>query len=190
MDHPEAVKDPLEPAGGRSLTLRFATLDAGFARVFVAATERGLCSIGLDARRGRSLLLEWVRRHAPGARVVEDAAALRGALEQIAAYGRGELKRFDLPLDLRGTPFQRRVWSALREIPYGATRTYGEVAARIGSPGAARAVGGATGANPLPVIVPCHRLVAADGLGGFSGGLHHKRRLLALEGVLLEPARA
>lgn len=88
------------------------------------------------------------------------------------------------PLDLKGTPFQKAVWQALRDIPPGQTRSYGEIARAIGSPRATRAVGGACGANPIPLLVPCHRVLAANGkIGGFSAGLDWKRRLLAGEGV-------
>jgi len=96
---------------------------------------------------------------------------------------------FGVPLAPSGSGFQLRVWSALREIPYGETRSYGDIAARLGlGPEASRAVGSANGSNPLPVVVPCHRVVESDGgLGGFGGGLETKRKLLALEGVLPEP---
>jgi len=107
------------------------------------------------------------------------------AIAELEAYGEGELKSFDLALDLRGTSFQLRVWQALREIPYGEVRTYGQLAASLGQPSASRAVGGANGRNPIPLIVPCHRVVASDGIGGFTGGLAWKERLLAHEGVVL-----
>jgi methylated-DNA-[protein]-cysteine S-methyltransferase len=101
---------------------------------------------------------------------------------QLHAYFAGELERFELPLAPRGTAFQRSVWDALAEIPYGSTTTYSELAAKIGRPGACRAVGAANGRNPLPVIVPCHRVIGAAGaLTGYGGGLARKRRLLALE---------
>ncbi len=107
---------------------------------------------------------------------------LEEARRQLAEYFTGERTEFDLPLRPHGTAFQRRVWTALRAIPYGETSAYGEVAGRIGRPGAARAVGAATGRNPLPIVVPCHRVVGADGsLVGFGGGLDRKRVLLALE---------
>ncbi|WP_435885842.1 methylated-DNA--[protein]-cysteine S-methyltransferase [Streptomyces lydicus] len=103
-------------------------------------------------------------------------------IAQLRAYFRGELTTFDLPLALRGTPFQRRVWAALRTIPYGRTMSYGELAARLGVPSAARAVGLANGRNPVGIIVPCHRVVGANGsLTGYGGGLDRKRRLLAFE---------
>ncbi len=101
---------------------------------------------------------------------------------QLRAYLSGDRTAFDLPVDLRGTEFQRQVWQVLLQIPYGSTITYAELARRVGNPKAARAVGAANGRNPIPIVVPCHRVVAAGGkLGGYGGGLDLKRRLLALE---------
>ncbi|MFR9675607.1 methylated-DNA--[protein]-cysteine S-methyltransferase [Streptomyces sp. TR06-5] len=116
-----------------------------------------------------------------------DDEAHRGAREQFDAYFAGELREFDLRHVTRGTAFRERVWAALDRIPYGTTATYGQVARMAGvDPRAARAVGGAVGANPLTVVHPCHRVVGADGsLTGFAGGLARKRTLLALEGVSL-----
>ncbi|HIW15540.1 MAG TPA: methylated-DNA--[protein]-cysteine S-methyltransferase [Firmicutes bacterium] len=112
----------------------------------------------------------------------EDSPLLREAERQLAAYFAGHLQVFSLPLRTEGTPFQEKVWRALQQIPYGETRTYGELAASIGQPAAARAVGGANHRNPLPIVIPCHRVVAAHGgLGGYGGGLDKKRWLLALE---------
>ena len=120
------------------------------------------------------------RRHEPG--WVEDAAPFARAIEQLRAYFAGELERFDLPLAPAGTEFQRKVWAALLDIPYGETRSYGELARRIGNDKASRAVGAANGQNPIPVIIPCHRVVGSDGSPtGFGGGLETKRRLLELE---------
>lgn len=104
------------------------------------------------------------------------------AAEQLAAYFAGELTDFDLDIELAGTSFQRRVWAALRTIPYGETRSYGEIAAQIGAPSASRAVGLANGRNPIGIIVPCHRVIGATGsLTGYGGGLDRKRALLELE---------
>jgi O-6-methylguanine DNA methyltransferase len=104
------------------------------------------------------------------------------AARQLRAYFAGEAREFHLPLDMRGTDFQRRVWQELIAIPYGETRGYGQIAAAIGSPKAVRAVGAANGANPIPIVVPCHRVVGAAGnLVGYGGGLALKRRLLELE---------
>ncbi len=113
-------------------------------------------------------------------------ARARHVAEELDAYLRGELTKFSVQVDLRGTPFQLRVWNALREIPYGEVRSYAAVAAAIGRPSAVRAVGAANGANPVPVIVPCHRVIGADGrLVGFGGGLDWKRRLLGVEAAQL-----
>ncbi|CAN5806008.1 methylated-DNA--protein-cysteine methyltransferase [soil metagenome] len=113
---------------------------------------------------------------------LEDDRAFPDAVDQLNAYFAGELEEFDLPLEFHGTEFQRRVWTALQTIPYGETRSYGEIAEQIGSPTASRAVGLANGHNPIAVIVPCHRVIGANGsLTGFGGGLDRKRALLALE---------
>jgi O-6-methylguanine DNA methyltransferase len=110
---------------------------------------------------------------------------LREAARQVAEYFGGKRKNFDVPLGWRGTPFQNRVWSALREIPFASVKSYGEVAEMIGAFGASRAVGGANGRNFLPLFVPCQRVIAAGGkLGGYTGGLGLKRRLLAHEAAV------
>lgn len=111
-----------------------------------------------------------------------DPGAFSGAVDQLNAYFAGELTEFDVELDLRGTDFQQRVWKALLTIPYGETRSYGEIADQIGAPGAARAVGLANGHNPIAIIVPCHRVIGASGkLTGYGGGINRKRALLELE---------
>ncbi|MFF7023526.1 methylated-DNA--[protein]-cysteine S-methyltransferase [Streptomyces klenkii] len=122
---------------------------------------------------------------APAPDHIRDHAAFAEAERQLTAYFAGEAEGFDLEYAVEGTEFRRRVWDALDAIPYGATTTYGELAARIGASRAAvRAVGGAVGANPLLVLRPCHRVIGADGsLTGYAGGLDRKRVLLALEGV-------
>ncbi len=127
------------------------------------------------------------QRHRPpqelfGPPVPPDTEPFGPVAEQLAAYFHAGLTRFDLPLDLRGTAFQRRVWAALREIPYGETATYGQLAAELGQPTASRAVGLANGKNPIGVIVPCHRVIGSTGsLTGYGGGLDRKRYLLDLE---------
>ena len=109
-------------------------------------------------------------------------ALLERAFQQLEEYFAGKRKQFDLPLSLRGTEFQRQVWAALRDIPYGETRSYGQIAQAVGRPKAVRAVGMANHRNPISIIVPCHRVVGADGsLTGYGGGLENKKFLLALE---------
>jgi methylated-DNA-[protein]-cysteine S-methyltransferase len=128
------------------------------------------------------------QRHAPPVDpgCVRDDSAFGDVAEQLAAYFSGDLREFDVELSFAGTAFQQRVWGALRDIPYGETTSYGEVARRVGNPKASRAVGLATGRNPVAVIVPCHRVVGADGgLTGFGGGLERKVWLLEHEGVVV-----
>jgi methylated-DNA-[protein]-cysteine S-methyltransferase len=153
--------------------LRYATLDSPLGPVLVAGDAAGLRHISFQAgTRALDPAPGWVR----------DEVALGDALEQLAAYFAGARTAFALPLAPRGTPFQQRVWAALREIPYGETISYGTLARRIGRPTASRAVGAANGRNPLPIVVPCHRVIGSTGaLTGFGGGLHLKEGLLALE---------
>jgi methylated-DNA-[protein]-cysteine S-methyltransferase len=120
------------------------------------------------------------------AAVRNDANRLLGeTTRQLRAYFDGNLRDFDLPLDMQGTVFQKRVWDELQRIPYGETRSYMQVAVSVGSPQAVRAVGAANGANPVPIVVPCHRVIGSSGkLTGYGGGLPLKKRLLELEGTL------
>ena len=153
----------------------------------IAATESGLCFLTWSTTGELSALDSHLARY--GMELVDTnpkaSAHLRETALQLAEFANGERQEFDLALDLRGTEFELTVWRALRAIPFGSTVTYGELASRVGSPGGARAVGSANGKNPVPVVVPCHRVVATDGIGGFSGGLARKEELLALEGPLL-----
>lgn len=136
---------------------------------------------------GRGDTLVYLRmagqRHEPDrAGWVEDGGAFPEAVAQLAAYFAGELTEFGVPLEMPGTAFQRRVWAALQTIPYGQTRSYGQIATQIGAPGASRAVGLANGRNPIGIIVPCHRVIGSTGsLTGYGGGLDRKRILLELE---------
>ncbi len=112
----------------------------------------------------------------------EETPLLGQAKQQLAEYFAGQRQAFDLPLRMQGTPFQQKVWAALREIPYGETRSYGQIAAQVGNPKAGRAVGMANNRNPISIIVPCHRVIGANGsLTGYAGGLSVKQELLALE---------
>lgn len=153
--------------------MRYTYLDSPVGPLLIAGDEAGIRRIGFP---GGKHVLE------PEPDWVEDAAALAGARAQLAAYFAGELTGFDLPLAPETTPFQGRVLAELRKVPYGATVSYGELAKRVGNPKASRAVGMANGRNPIPIVIPCHRVIGADGdLTGFGGGLDTKRRLLALE---------
>ena len=129
--------------------------------------------------------VHFPRRFAGGATRGENAILAR-AVQQLTEYFAGNRTSFDLPLAMDGTEFERSVWSLLRDIPYGATTSYGDLARRLGTPKDARAVGAANGKNPIPIIVPCHRVIGANGdLTGFGGGLETKRWLLVHEGALL-----
>ncbi len=147
----------------------------------IASTEAGLAYVELPHSSGRGMR-DWMGRSVPERRCVDEIGPNRAAIEQILEYLASERTHFDVPLDLRGTPFQRAVWDALLEIPYGESRSYAEVARAVGRPKAQRAVGSANNANPVSLIVPCHRVIAADGsLGGYGGGQKLKARLLAME---------
>jgi methylated-DNA-[protein]-cysteine S-methyltransferase len=150
--------------------------------LLLTANEAGLTGVYLDGAR-----------YAPvaAAHWVHDRAPLREAVAQLAQYFAGERTRFDVALAPAGTPFQRRVWCALRDIPYGTTISYLELARRAGVHGAARAVGAANAHNPLSIVVPCHRVVGSDGsLTGYAGGLDRKRWLLQHEASSLRGAPA
>jgi O-6-methylguanine DNA methyltransferase len=158
-----------------------ARVDAPIGALRVASTSDGLAYVELPHADGRGLA-GWLRRVAPDAKSMEGYAPNRDAIRQLQEYLTGKRTSFDLALDLRGTPFQLEVWSALREIPYGETRSYAEIAREVGRPLALRAVGAANGANPLAIVVPCHRVIASGGrLGGYAGGLALKAKLLAME---------
>jgi methylated-DNA-[protein]-cysteine S-methyltransferase len=141
----------------------------------LAGDDHGLRLVHFaTGRRPKSPRLDWVW--------VEDVTPFKAVIRQLQAYFEGKQKAFDLPLVLEGTEFQLLVWRNLRKIPYGETVSYGQLARRIGSPEAARAVGLANGSNPIPIIIPCHRVIGSNGdLTGFGGGLPVKKKLLALE---------
>lgn len=152
-------------------------IESPLGELLLAGSGDALCVIGLPAGKGR-------RRAERG--WAEDARSLRDATRQLAQYFAGKRERFELKLAPQGTEFQRQVWRALARIPYGSTWSYGELARRIDRPRAVRAVGLANGANPLPIVLPCHRVIGADGgLTGYGGGLPAKRLLLELEGALI-----
>ncbi|WP_150272416.1 methylated-DNA--[protein]-cysteine S-methyltransferase [Paenibacillus tepidiphilus] len=167
-------------------TIYHHTLTLGNRKWTLWATDRGLIRLSYEQDQGR-LPEGWQRSYAPGSKLREDAAVFErfGAIELLQEYFGGKRVSFrDLPLDLWGTPFQCEVWRGLSGIAHGEVVTYKELAVRIGRPLAVRAVGAANGQNPLPVILPCHRVIGANGtLTGYRGGLKLKQELLALEGI-------
>lgn len=154
------------------------TIDSPIGPLGLVATDRGLRAVSW---RDEETSVELPPDMLDGS----DHPVLARAAAQLAEYFRGERTRFDLPLDLRGTEFQVAAWRALDDIPYGSTRSYGEQAALIGRPRAVRAIGQANGRNPVPIVLPCHRVIGANGsLVGFGGGLDTKTLLLQHEGAL------
>ncbi|WP_049578903.1 methylated-DNA--[protein]-cysteine S-methyltransferase [Streptomyces sp. SBT349] len=170
------------PAASAPTRTRHAVADSPYGPLTLVATDGILSGLYMTDQR-----------HLPpassfGERVGLSTAPFAAVVEQLDAYHAGELTEFDLPLRLEGTPFQRAVWEQLTRIPFGETRTYGQLATALGNPHASRAVGLANGKNPISVVVPCHRVIGADGsLTGYGGGLARKRRLLDFErgGTLL-----
>ncbi len=166
--------------GGKGMAIRYSVVTCPLGWVLVAATERGVCKIGLGDEA--ESLEKILRDEFPAAEITPDDEGLGAWVGALVGYLGGQLPHLDLPLDIRGTAFQRRVWEELRRIPYGETRTYSEIAAAIGNPKAVRAVGSACGANPVAPVVPCHRAVRTDGgMGGYRWGLERKEALLEME---------
>jgi AraC family transcriptional regulator of adaptative response/methylated-DNA-[protein]-cysteine methyltransferase len=166
-------------AGGEGVSIRYTIAKTSFGPALVAATERGLCAVSLGDDVERELRGEF-----PNAAIerADDDDALAMLVRDVVGRIDGETSTRDLPLDLRATSFQLRVWNALRKIPRGETRTYSEVAAAIGAPKATRAVAGACAHNRIAVVIPCHRVVRADGgVGGYRWGVARKKKLLAGE---------
>ncbi len=161
----------------------YAQTESPVGPVWVATTSVGICAVGLGAGQPEAFFA-YLARHVGSEPARKDPTALTPALTQLREYFSRIRREFDLPLDVRGTAFQEAVWGQVARIPYGVTATYGEIAQRIERPGAARAVGAAVGANPLPILIPCHRVIGARGsLTGYGGGLEIKAALLRLEGI-------
>jgi methylated-DNA-[protein]-cysteine S-methyltransferase len=180
------VSDSASKATGDTTSATvYDTLATPIGDLLVAAEDAGLVAVYFEPHAGRyAPAAHW--RHADAAAGTGAARIVAEACAQLASYFAGERTTFDLPLAPRGTAFQQRVWRALGDIPFGETVSYLALADRLGDPRAVRAVGGANGRNPIPVIVPCHRVVGADGsLTGFGGGIERKRWLLAHEGAPL-----
>jgi methylated-DNA-[protein]-cysteine S-methyltransferase len=151
--------------------------------LLLTADDDGLTGIRFETSSGDRRATRDGRRDGVGHGA--PTRILAAARDQLEGYFAGARRTFDLPLAARGTPFERRVWEALRDIPFGRTVSYGELARTLGEPGSARAVGAANGRNPVPIVVPCHRVIGANGsLVGFGGGLERKRWLLEHEGAL------
>jgi AraC family transcriptional regulator of adaptative response/methylated-DNA-[protein]-cysteine methyltransferase len=168
--------------GGRGMEISYATADSPLGRLLVAGTERGICSVSLgdsDEALAQGLAAEY-----PDARIRRDNSRLRLGVSVLIAHLCGKMPHLDLPLDVRATAFQWRVWQELRKIPYGETRSYSQIAQALGRPKAVRAVANACAANPAALVIPCHRIVRENGEpGGYRWGAERKRVLLSRESL-------
>lgn len=166
--------------GGAAMTIRYTIVECNMGQLLIGATERGICSLGMGDTDEE--VIKRLHKEFPKARFERDDAALAQGVKQVLAYLQGWQPHFDLPLDIRVTAFQKRVLDELQRIPYGNTRSYGEIAAAIGDPKAVRAVGHACATNPIPLIIPCHRVVGSNGsITGYAFGVERKKKLLDME---------
>ncbi len=172
--------------------VEYSTISSPIGPLLIASTEKGLCLIEFGSDELAVLSLSrWVSKHLLGSAPVQKDERNRKVITQLEEYFSGKRKVFDCPLDLYGTPFQKKVWLELSKIPYGETRSYKQIALGIGASKAVRAIGGANNRNPIPIIIPCHRVIGSNGeLVGYGGGLPIKEHLLHLEGVLGNHASA
>jgi AraC family transcriptional regulator, regulatory protein of adaptative response / methylated-DNA-[protein]-cysteine methyltransferase len=167
-------------ARGKGLSIRYCTFPSALGTVLIASTDRGVCSVKLGDDGGR--LRALLEQEFSEAELTEDKRGLDTAKRMVLDFIEGDRNLARVPLDVRGTVFQRKVWEELRRIPAGETRTYKQIARAVGAPEAVRAVGSACGANPVALLVPCHRAVRTDGgLGGYAWGLARKQKLLETE---------
>lgn len=167
-------------AGGPDIHILYTIVDCPIGKLMVAATERGLCSVQIGDNA--QLLESSLMKSFPSAAIESDRVVLTGWVNEILAYLDSRQPDLALPLDIQATAFQRIVWQALQDIPYGETRTYAEIAQAIGRPSASRAVANAIGNNPVALVIPCHRIVRSDGqLGGYRWGIERKQYLLTAE---------
>ncbi len=175
------VKTVVE-ASGRVYCTSF---DSKIGHIYVASTEKGVCKISIPKETKKDFF-GWLVGHFEEDQVVENKSRNKEVIDQLARYFNGKLARFTCRLDQVGTPFQIRVWRELTKISYGGTSTYKHLARRLGVPNGFRAIGGACAVNPLPILVPCHRIIASDGsLTGYACGIKTKEFLLRLEGAIM-----
>ncbi|WP_239616572.1 methylated-DNA--[protein]-cysteine S-methyltransferase [Cohnella mopanensis] len=155
----------------------------------LSATSVGLCYVG-SPNYPLQQLVDWTQSRFPGYTLIQDNEKLKPFTDELVEYLEGTRLNFAMPIDVRGTPFQLAVWNALRDIPYGQTKSYSDIAEHIRKPAAVRAVGAAIGANPVLITIPCHRVIGKNGaLTGYRGGMDMKTKLLDLEGVSLPEMR-
>lgn len=161
------------------------SFDSRIGHIYVASTEKGVCKVSVP-RETRKDFFRWLENQFDLDAVVDNKSRNKEVIDQLNRYFNGKLAKFTCSIDLVGTPFQVRVWKELMRISYGTTLTYGQLAKRVGVPKGFQAIGRAVGANPIPIIVPCHRVVGSGGsLVGYSAGVKTKEFLLRLEGALI-----
>jgi AraC family transcriptional regulator of adaptative response/methylated-DNA-[protein]-cysteine methyltransferase len=175
--------------GGKGMKINYTVADSPIGKLMVAATEKGICAVSFGETA--SELKDELEKEYFAAEIEKDDAKLKDAVNAILKGMNGERAILSLPLDIRGTAFQMRVWSELRKIPYGETRSYGEIAEKVGNPNAVRAVARACATNPVALVNPCHRVIGADGkLSGYRWGIERKKTLLEKEKALKERSDA
>lgn len=161
--------------------IEWAIMEYGQWQFYTAKTEKGLCYIGSPGKTFEELKA-WIHKRSPDARLIENEDALKPYINEICEYLEGNRQSFSINIDIKGTPFQEEIWAALKEIPYGKTCSYSDIAKFIQRPAAVRAVGTAIGANPVLITVPCHRVIGKNGaITGYRGGIAMKQYLLQLE---------
>ncbi|MDE5415452.1 methylated-DNA--[protein]-cysteine S-methyltransferase [Alkalihalobacterium chitinilyticum] len=167
-------------------TVYYDEMDSPIGALTISATERGVCHIHFGtADFSLPTLKAWLKKQGIKGELVQNKEKISPIVEQLSEYFVGERHEFELPIDLYGTGFQKKVWEALRNIGYGETRSYKKIAQEIGAPKAVRAIGGANNQNPIPIIIPCHRVIGSNGaMVGYGGGLDKKEILLQMEGAI------
>jgi O-6-methylguanine DNA methyltransferase len=161
------------------------SFDSKIGLIYVASTEKGVCKVSVP-RQSKKDFFGWLHANFDNNDVVDNKSRNKEVMDQLTRYFNGKLAKFTVPVDLRGTPFQLRVWKELPRIAYGTTISYRQLAKRLGTSKGFQAIGRANAANPIPIIIPCHRVVGADGsLVGYSAGIKTKEFLLRLEGALM-----
>jgi len=161
------------------------SFEAKIGNIYIASTEKGVCRVSIP-RESKKDFIAWIEKYFPLDSVTENKSKNREVIDQFNRYLNGKLVSFTCPIDLRGTPFQFRVWKEISKISYGTLTTYKHIAKKVGVPEGFQAVGRAVGSNPLPIIIPCHRVTGTDGsMTGYVSGIKTKEFLLRLEGALL-----
>lgn len=161
------------------------SFDSKIGLIYIASTDNGVCKVSIP-RESKKQFLHFLRENFSDSEVRDNKSRNKEAIDQMSRYFNGRLAKFTVPVDLLGTPFQRRVWKELTKIPYGTTISYKQLAKRIGTSRGFQAVGRANAVNPVPIIIPCHRVIGTDGsLVGYGAGIKTKEFLLKLEGALM-----